>query len=1048
MNKTIAWFAENRVAANLLMVFILVAGALSLPQIRKETIPTVPLDLIDINVVYPGASPVEVERSVCARIEEAIYDLEGIKELTSTANENVCNVQTEVETGFDTTRLLDDIKTRVDAISSFPTETEKPIIRELTIRNRVNNVIIAGPADAFTLKHLAERVRDDLLALPDITQVEMYNVKPYEISVELTDQALRTYGLTFSEVAEAIRRSSVDIAAGLVKTPGGDVLLRTQNQAYRGEQFEKLPLRVKKDGTFITVGDVATVKDGFQESDVEGYFNGQPAVLLTIYRVGDQSILQISEQVKNYLKKAQALLPEGVTLSIWQDRSEMFKGRLELLIRSAVLGLLLVFVLLVLFLRVRLALWTSAGIAVAFMGALLVLPYFDGSINMISMFAFVLVLGIVVDDAIIVGENIFSNHRRGLFGLQAAVHGAQDVARPVIFAVLTSVVAFMPILFLPGTSGKLWQVISVVVIATLLFSLLESLLILPAHLSGINSTAKSRFTLLNWFSRMQGKFVDAFEGFIIKAYRPFLGMVLRWRYATVATFVGMFMIFFAIVVGGWLPMVFFPKVEGDMIVGSIRFAQGTHVEKTREALNHMQQTAQDLRQELIAETGSDEFRGIATSLGNQPMSRSGISGGHVGEVAIELAPAEVRKTSNDHILNRWREKIGQIPEAVELTYSSTLSHRGPDIDLELSGSEMAQLRDAADALKNHLRGYPGVYDVKDNFESGKREIQLKLKPYAETLGLDFNDLASQVRQAFYGEEVQRIQRGRDEVKVFVRYSEHERRSLHTLETMTIRLKNGAEVPLYSVAEIDYGRGPSQIKRLNRKRVIRVTAYVDSTKTTSGQVMNDLRNGFLDPMVHNFRGVKWDVSGSQKDKQELIDSMIRGFILAILGIYALMAIPFRSYLQPIIVVSAIPFGLIGAVLGHLILKLDISLLSLSGMIAVSGVVVNDNLVLVDYINRARAQGMAVAQAIRQAGVARFRPIMLTSLTTFAGLTPLMLEKSVQAQFLIPMAVSLAFGVMFATTVSLLLIPSAYHILEDLKQLPRRKREAQSAAGEAA
>jgi multidrug efflux pump subunit AcrB len=713
-----------------------------------------------------------------------------------------------------------------------------------------------------------------------------------------------------------------------------------------------------------------------------------------------------------------------------------------------VLGLLLVFVLLVLFLRVRLALWVSAGIAVAFMGALLILPYFNGSINMISMFAFVLVLGIVVDDAIIVGENIFSNHRRGLFGLQAAVHGAQDVARPVIFAVLTSIVAFMPILFLPGTSGKLWAVISIVVIATLLFSLLESLLILPAHLSNIDSTVKSRFSLLNWFSRTQVKFVDAFEGFIIKAYRPFLGMVLRWRYATVATFVGMFMIFFAIVVGGWLPMVFFPKVEGDMMVGSIRFAQGTHIAKTREAVNHMQQAAQALRQELITETGSDEFRGIATSLGNQPMSRSGISGAHVGEVAIALAPAEVRKTTNEHILNRWREKIGQIPEAVELTYSSTLQHRGPDIDLELSGSDMAQLRNAADALKDHLRGYPGAYDVKDNFESGKREIQLKLKPYAETLGLDFNDLARQVRQAFYGDEVQRIQRGRDEVKVFVRYSEHERRSLHTLENMTIRLKNGAEVPLYSVAEIDYGRSPSQIKHLNRKRVIRVTAYVDSTKTTSGQVMNDLRSGFLDTMADNFRGVKWDVSGSQKDKEELIDAMIRGFILAILGIYALMAIPFRSYLQPIIVVSAIPFGLIGAVLGHVILQLDISLLSLSGMIAVSGVVVNDNLVLVDYINRARAQGMAVAQAIRQAGVARFRPIMLTSLTTFAGLTPLMLEKSVQAQFLIPMAVSLAFGVMFATTVSLLLIPSAYHILEDLKQLSRNKRETQATAGEAA
>jgi multidrug efflux pump subunit AcrB len=1037
LDKVIAWFAGNHVAANLLMLLILVAGVLTIPQIRKETIPSVPLNRINISVAYPGASPTEAEKSVCSRIEEAIFDLDGIEELTSTASENNCTVQVEVQTDYNVSRLLDDIKSRVDGITSFPGEIEKPVIRELLFRNRAINVIVSGPTDEFTLKKLTERVRDDLLALPSITQVEMFNVKPYEISIELSDRALRSYGLSFAEVAEAIRGSSIDLAGGVVKTASGDVLLRTQNQAYRGEQFSEIPLRAQANGTVVTVGDVAHVVDGFKQSDREGLFNGQPASLLTVYRVGDQSILEISKEVQAYIAKTQPLLPEGIKLNTWQDNSKMFKSRLHLLLSNATMGLLLVFTLLVLFLRVRLALWVSAGIAVAFMGALLVLPQFDGSINMISMFAFVLVLGIVVDDAIIVGENIFSQHRRGVYGLAAAIHGAQDVAKPVIFAVLTSIAAFMPIFFLPGTSGKLWSVISVVVIATLVFSLLESLLILPAHLATINSTAASRFKLVNAFSRFQQTFVSGLENFILKGYRPFLALVLRWRYTTVSVFVGMFIIFIVTVTSGWLPMVFFPEVEGDMMVASVRFAQGTPVAATRTAVEKIQTAAQTLRQDLIKQTGSDEFRGIAASLGNQPMSRSGYSGSHVGEVAIGLAPAESRVTGNQAILNRWRGKIGQIPQAVELSFSSSLQHHGADIDLRLTGSNLDSLKTAAEALKTQLRNYTGVYDVNDSFESGKRELQIKLKPYAQTLGLDFNDLARQVRQAFYGEEVQRIQRGRDEVKVFVRFTEAERRSLHALEQMTIHLKNGADVPLSSVAVIDYGRSPAEIKRVNRKRIIRVTAYVDSTKASSGKIMADLKSGFLAGLPQHYRGVGWDVSGRQKNKKELIDSMIRGFILAMLGIYALMAIPFRSYLQPLIVVSAIPFGLIGAILGHLLLGLDISLLSLSGMIAVSGVVVNDNLVLVDYINRACAQGMPVAKAIREAGTARFRPIMLTSLTTFAGLTPLMLEKSVQAQFLIPMAVSLAFGVIFATTVSLLLIPSAYHILEDIKSLFQRE-----------
>ena len=1032
MNRLIAWFAANRVAANLLMVFILVSGLLSLPQIRKETFPAIPLDSVTISVAYPGASPIEVEQSICTRIEEAIFDIQGIAELRSSAAENQCSVTVDVQKGFATEDIFNESKTRIDGITGLPLEAEEPVVvANKTRRNTVLNIIISGPADERTLKNLADNMRDELLELPTITQVEQFNVKPSEISIEVTDRDLRAFDLTFSELADTVRRASLDLAGGVIKTLSGDVLLRTQGQLREGEQFSAIPLRSKPDGTYVTVGDVATVIDGLEQADMEGQFNGQPAVVLTVFRVGEQSVLEVSDATLGYIEGKRSSLPDGMSLNIWQDRSKMFKDRLSLLVRSALVGLALVFALLVIFLRLRLAVWVSVGIAVSFMGALFVLPYFDGSINMISMFAFVLVLGIVVDDAIIVGERIFTQHRNGVYGLTAAVNGAQEVAKPVVFAVLTTIVAFLPIFFLPGVEGKVWQIISVVVIATLVFSLIESTLILPAHLSHIDSTRHSRIAMLNTLSAMQQKFVERVEYFIFEIYRPFLSLVLRWRYTTVAVFVAMFLIFIVLVKGGWIPMVFFPKVEGDMITSSVRFAQGTHVDKTRAAVAQMQLAAQHLDAELTAELGVTQFQGIASSLGSQPMSRGGGRGGHVGEIAIELVPAEERLVANEVILGRWREKIGQIAEALELSFSSSITHRGPDIDIQLAGNELAELNNAASALAEQLRSYPGIYDVRNSYESGKHELRLQLKPYAENLGISYRELARQVRQAFYGEEVQRIQRNKDEIKIFVRYSQQERRSIYTLENMTVKLGTGQEVPLSTVAEIDYDRSPSHISRIDRKRVIRVTAHVDSSKTTANNVMADLETGFLRQLSNTYPDVAWDPSGSQKHKGELIDSMINGFFMAVMGIFALLAVSFRSYVQPVIVLSAIPFGLIGAIGGHALLGLDISLLSLSGMIAVSGVVVNDNLVLVDFINRARDKGMSVAQAIRDAGVARFRPILLTSLTTFAGLTPLMLEKSVQAQFLIPMAVSLAFGVMFATTVSLLLTPAAYHILEDAR-----------------
>jgi len=1028
MNKLIAWFAENHVAANLLMLLIVVAGLFSLQSTRKELIPNISLDKVSISVAFPGASPKEVEKTICIRIEESLFDIEGIRKLTSRASQGVCNVIADIESNYDAREIMDEIKSRIDTISTFPEQAERALIREISIKSSVASVVVSGDVDERTLKNIAENVRDELTEIKSITQVELVNARNYELSIELSENSLHEYDLNFDEVTNAVRAASLDLPAGHLKTRSGDVLLRTQAQAYTGAEYEELTLRANADGSSVKLADVANIVDGFEDVEFNGEFNGKPGLLITVYRVGEQNILDIAESIKRYVKEKSPQLPNGIELNVWQDKSSYFKSRMSLLIRNAMTGLLLVFLILVLFLRLRLAFWVSLGIPISFMGAFWLLPHVDGSINMISMFGFILVLGIVVDDAIVVGENIHKHHLRGNLGLKGAIEGVQEVSKPVIFAVLTSVVAFMPILFLPGAEGRLWMVIPQVVILTLLFSLAECLFVLPAHLSMIKNHQQKD----NRFTRFQTRFSDWLDNFIESVYRPLLLKVLNLRYITISAFVGAFIIFVTVLSAGWIHLLFFPKVEGDIAIASISFSQGTSVEKTEWAVDRIKTAAQQLKQQLKLRTGEDQIENIISTVGVQAMNRSGKRGDHVGEVSVSLRASEDREIDSAEILKLWREAVGKIPAATQLTFQSSLRDSGPDISIDLTGRNTQELSVAAAALKKQLQQYNGVYDIQDSFDVGKKEIRLHLKPNAEHLGINAKLLARQVRQAFYGEEVQRIQRGRDDVRVFVRYPKGQRQSVYFLESMFIHLDNGVDVPLSEVANIEYSTSPSEILRIDRKRVITVSARVDESRGVPAQINQSLKTDFLDNISRQFNGVKSSRSGSQKDQDEMISSMIRGFILALIGIYALMAIPFKSYTQPLMVMSAIPFGLIGALLGHMLLGLDISLLSLSGMIAVAGVVVNDNLVLVDYINRKRDEGVELSLAIREAGAARFRPIVLTSLTTFAGLTPLMLERSVQAQFLIPMAVSLAFGVMFATIVSLLLVPASYYVLEDLKR----------------
>ncbi|MEX2300333.1 MAG: efflux RND transporter permease subunit [Bryobacterales bacterium] len=1047
MQGLTSWFARNGVVANLLMILIIAVGLMTTMSLRLEVFPEISVDIITVSVEYRGAAPEEVEEGVCVRVEEAVQDLDGIKKLTSSASEGMGTVTIEVETGYDTREVLDDVKSRVDAIDTFPEETEKPVIQELTNRFQVINVSIAGDADELTLKRLGEQVRDELTLLPEITQVELKNARPYEISIEVSEEALRRHGLTFDAVAQAVRSSSLDLPGGSVKTASGEILLRTKGQAYRGPEFERLTLMTRPDGSKLQLSDVARVVDGFEDTDQAARLDGMPAVLVQVYRVGDQNALEVVAAVKKYVAEARARLPEGIKIITWADTARILESRMDLLIRNAMSGLVLVFIILALFLRLRLAFWVTLGIPISFLGAIAMMPQLDVSINMISLFSFILVLGIVVDDAIVIGENIFSKQREAESGIEGAVSGVQEVMIPVIFGVLTTVAAFAPMLFVPGNNGKIWRVIPCIVIPTLLFSLVESQLILPSHLA--HQRPKKKRGRPNLVLRAWTGFFDFFENglnwFIQKIYRPALNFAVEWRYLTLAAALATLALTFGLVGGGLVKFVFFPVVESDNIVANLTMPMETPVEVTAEAMRRLEASAAQLEKEIKEQTGGTPYEHVLTSVGEQPFRtqasrnagarNASYSGAHLGEVNIELTPSEQRTITSSALAARWRDITGGIPGAVELTFTSDLMGGGKAIDIQLAGSDIEELRQVAAEIKTQLSEYPGVIDISDSFRGGKPEVKLDITSEAESLGLTRQDLGRQVRQGFFGEEAQRIQRGRDDIRVMVRYPEQQRKSLGDLESMRVRTPDGGEVPFSTVANAAYGRGFATITRVDRQRAINVTAEVDEAVANANELLADLGAGFLPQLLERHPSVQYSLEGEQRDQMESVDGLFRGFGVAMFAIYAMMAIPFRSYLQPLIVMSAIPFGIVGAIWGHIFLGLDVSLLSLCGVIALAGVAVNDSLVLVTFVNAHREQTGRIKKSVIEAGVTRFRPILLTSLTTAAGVTPLMLERSVQAQFLIPMAVALAFGVLFSTFITLGLVPALYVILEDFQKLVR-------------
>ncbi len=1058
MKAPVSWMAKNHVAANLLMGFIMLSGLFAMMHTKKETFPEMSLDQVQIQVPYLGATPAEVEDAVCKRIEERVRGLDGVRHVRSTASEGMGVVSVELERGADIDKSLDDIKNELDRIDTFPAETEEPVVKELTRRNQAIHVVLYGDVEEKALKVAAERVRDDLRSSGVISQVELKGVRVDEIAIEVSEEALRRYGLTFAQVAAAVRRTSVDLPAGSVESEDGAILLRTQGLMRTGRAYEEVVVLTRPDGTALKLKDVATVVDGFEDTELVARFNGQPAAVVQVYRIGDQNALDISDYVHQYIEDKRQTLPAGIHIGYARDDARILRSRIDLLIRNARLGLVLVFICLSLFLDLRLAFWVMMGIPISFLGAFVLMEPFDASINMLSLFAFIVALGIVVDDAIIVGENIFSHRVQGKSFGRAAIDGALEVGTPVAFSIMTSIAAFMPLFFVEGMIGKFLSVIPVIVISVLLLSLIESLFILPAHLSSKGDGPLSRLFRrifirpLDWHARVVVLFDRGLQHVIRNTYKPTLRLALAHPISTAALALSLMLCTAGLVTGGHIKLVVMPGIGSDWVTIAVNMPQGTTATQTAKVVRHIEEQAIVLRDQIDAERGGGDsiYRNVFTYIGDQPMARRsslvsvrGAGQGHLAEVTVELLPSEERDLASAEIEARLRQLVGEVPGPESIVFSSTLFSVGNPIEVELASKNFDQLLLAVERLKGKIAEYAGVGDIQDSFAEGKLEMKLQLKPQARTLGLTLADLARQVRQGFYGDQVLRFQRGSDDVRVMVRYPKDERRNVGDVRSMRVRTPSGAEVPFAEVATVTVGHAYASIQRTDGQRVVRVSASVDDQAANADEINRDLEASFLPALVQDYPELRYRFAGEQQEQQDSLQSLLFNFIIALFAIYVLLAVPFRSYTQPLVVMSAIPFGIIGAVWGHLLMGLDLALLSLFGIVALSGVVVNDSLVLLSLYNQMRREGTSHEEALVSAGVARFRPILLTSLTTFFGLLPMILEESLQAQFLMPMAVSLGFGILFATFIILLGVPVGMRLLVDVQGLWGRLSEDETA-----
>ena len=1011
----IEYMARKPIAANLLMIILLGGGIWTMFNIQKEVFPQYALDIVEVSVVYPGAAPAEVEQGILRPVEEAIRGVQGIKEITSTAEEGSGNISIELVSGAERMKTFQDIDQAVNRINTFPDDIEEPEVRLQSNQREVIEIGLYGEADIWTLRKLAEQLRDQLLSTEGITQVELGNVPDYVTHIEIPRQKLLEYNLTLGQVADIVAQSSIDVPAGAVETTGGEILLRMQDRKQWADEFSQIEVISSANGGTVTLGELAEIRDGFEEVGLPSQFNRQTSVEIQVYRIGNQSPLDIEEKVLGVFEEAKAGFPAGVDYRIDGNTAQDYRERLGLLTENGLLAIIIVLVILALFLEYRLAFWVMMGMTISFVGAILFLPLIGLSINMISMFGFLVVLGIVVDDAIVVGENVYEYRQQGMSNIEAAIAGAKDISKPVTFSILTNIIAFVPLLFIPGVTGKYWWPLPAVVIVVLAVSLFEALFILPAHLG--HSSKKNPFQMTKKLEGWQQAFSKKFQHFIDTYYREFLEACLRNRYISLSTAIALLL-----VIGGYgysdhMGLVLMPEQPADEIEAGVGLPVGTTNEQAALVAEDVTNATYRMFEEYNL---FEEAEGIKTNVRGQSFI----------DVEIVMKPPAERSMSTQEVIELWRDNIGDIPGVDQINFEAEAGPGGylPDISVDLSHSDIGVLESASQAFVERVESFDATRDVGDNYNRGKKQYDFKLLPEGRKLGLTSSEVGEQVRNAFFGALAKRQLRGTNEVEVRVKLPLEERRDIYNLEELVIQTEDGTEVPLMDVVELKKGEAFTSINRRDGRRVVSVSMDAEPSNAV-GRVLESIQAEVLPELRQDFPGITWSFEGSQAEMRESTQALWGGFTLALMIIYALLAVAFNSYLQPIIVMGAIPFGIVGAVIGHILLGYDLSLVSLMGVIALSGVVLNDSLIMIDYANKKRSNQSAF-DAIHEAGLRRFRPILLTTLTTFGGLTPIILETSIQATQLIPMAISLGFGIVFATAIILVLVPCLYMILEDV------------------
>ena len=1025
-NDLVSWFAHNHVAANLLMIFIIVIGLVSLSTIQRELQPDLNIEAIKVTMAYPGAAPEEVEQGVTSKIEEAIKDITGIEKISSNSHEGLATIQVNLLPGFQVSSLLDQIKNRIDGISNLPDLTETALIEQIEMKFPVIQLQVSGDLEEKQLNKILRGIREDVLAFPEISSAELFGLRDYEISIEVSEVALKKYKLTLRDIAFAINRSSIDMAGGAIQSNTGDILLRTQGQAFNQQDFNQIVLRSFADGSRLYLADVAYVRDAFSQREKLTLFDGQYGAGLMIYAVGDQDIIDTTDVIKRYVEKKKHTLADNVELSYWQDFSHYIKERMQLMSKNLTIGALLVFLILLIFLNFNLAFWVMAGLPVCFLGtvALMQMNGINVSLNMISLFGFITVLGIMVDDAIIIGESIDSTTKEEGHNLDAVIKGVKRVAIPATFGVLTTVVSFTPTVTLDSVFAPFPAAMGWVVILCLLFSLIESKLILPAHI------AHSRLTqlpLIDAISQRTNRFSartnEKLDQFIEQLYLPFLKQCIAHRYTTLATFIAGLIITGGIIASGIVLLVVMPNVPSEILGAEVEMIEGTPNSQTHEAVAKITDALYQANEDYIQASGDKNgFIKHAYSWGTP---------GDSAEFMLELTKVENRSIDSYEIIERWRENAGAITGTKSLVFRAAEEMIGDPVSFNVSADTREELVAATAELQKIIGGYEGVYDTKSSLNNQVDELKLGIKPSAEALGLSLSDLGGQVRDAFYGIETQRIQRGTDEVKVMVRYPRDDRKSLADLDSMFIRTDTGDTIPFYSVAEITSQPSYASIEKINGRRAVNISAKVDKLNFNPDAISRQIMDNDFPKLLTQYPSLHFEMEGETKDSADIVNGLARGFLLAIIAVYALLAIPLKSYSQPLIIMSIIPFSLIGAIAGHLIMDAAFSMMSFFGVIALIGVAVNDSLILTDAVNRQLTSGHSLLNAVILSCKRRFRAILITSLTTFFGLFPMLLESSLQAQMIQPMAISLAFGIVFATVITLLLIPCLFVILNDFK-----------------